>query len=195
MCRRHESSADGCSAVVAKKRLVSRTAPSLKLRGTASDVAEEQAAVVELEGLQHPEVDQAGLLDPGHDLDVDAGFPASPVQELVTVLGLAHGAGRDGSHRRTVAVGDASEPAQRLDGAVDRIRRQLLHLRGPRTEPDHLLLAGEDLEPVAVGGASHHEVERVRPDVDSSKGVRHCAEASGAQVTCCAGACARRLRR
>ena len=95
-------------------------------------------------------------------------------QELVAVLGLADGAGGHGPHRRAVAVGDLAEPAERLDRPVDGIGRQLLHLGGARAEPDHLLLAGQDLEPVAVGGPSHHEVERVRPDVDRGKGVRHC---------------------
>jgi len=72
-----------------------------------------------------------------------------------------------------VAVGDLAEAGERLHGPVDGLRGQLLHVGGARSEADHLLLAGEDLEAVAVGGPGHHEVEGVGPDVDGSDGLRH----------------------
>ena len=75
-----------------KKRRVRRMAPSLKLRtarislpladqdlgAAAADVDQQQAPVEHGDGLQDAEVDEAGLLDAGDDLDLDAGLVAGP---------------------------------------------------------------------------------------------------------------------
>ena len=86
-CCRHDDTALGCRPSPGKKRSLRRTAPSFMLRAasvsprwpTSSSVLPPPMSVRntfwsnDRHGLQHPEVDEAGLLDAGDHLDVDAG--------------------------------------------------------------------------------------------------------------------------
>jgi len=118
-------------------------------------------------------VDEPGLLHARDHLDVDAGLALGPGEQHLAVLGLAHRAGGHRAQRCAEAVGDAAEAVEGGHGPVDGVGGQLLHVGGARSEAHHLLLAAHHLEAVAVGGAGHHEVQRVGAHVDGGKGLGH----------------------
>ncbi len=76
-------------------------------------------------------------------------------------------------------VGDAAEPAQGGQPPLDGVGLELFHVARPRTQPDDLLVAGQDLEAVVPGRTGDDEVEAVGADVDRGhrsghlRGVRH----------------------
>ena len=142
-----------------------------QLGRAAADVAHEGLAVVHRHGLQHAEVDEAGLLEPRDHLDVDADL-ARPLDEHGPVLGLADGRGGHGAHGRAVDRRHLAEAGQRLDATRHRRRGEPLHVARRRPEAHHLLLALDDLDAVLVD-PGNDEVDRVRADVDRGEDVRH----------------------
>ena len=142
-----------------------------QLGGPAADVAHHDLAVEHRHRLQHAQVDEPGLLEPGDHLDLDADRPG-PLDEHGAVLGLPHGGGGHGPHGRPLDGGHLLEAVERLDAAVDGGRREPLHVAGRGPQPDHLALAVEDLDAVRVH-PGHHQVDRVRADVDGGQDVRH----------------------
>ena len=139
----------------------------------AADVEEEQGPVEHRHRLQHAEMDESSLLDPGDHLHAHACLGLGPVQKLVVVLGLAHRTGGDRSHRRPVAVGHLAEAVQGRHAPVDGVGREQLHVAGARSEAHHLLLPPDHLEPVVTGDASDDQVERVRSYVNRRQRVAH----------------------
>ncbi len=137
----------------------------------ATDVDEDQPLIERRHGLQHSEVDEPCLFQPGDDLDLDLGFAARPVQEHVGVLGFAYCAGRDGAYGSVVRRGDALHSAQRRDAPVDRVGGEHLHVTAAMAEAHGLLLAGDDLVAV-VEDPGDHEVEAVGADVERREGGR-----------------------
>ena len=137
-----------------------------ELGRAAADVDEQQPPVEDGDRLEHPELDQASLLDPRDDLDVDPGLVPGAAEELLGVGGLAHRARGHGAHRGAVAVDDAAHPLQRGDAPVDGVGVELLHVAAAVAEADHLPLAGERLEPVTADRAGDDEMEAVGADVE-----------------------------
>jgi len=68
-----------------------------QLRGAATDVAQQQAPVIQLKCLQDAEVDEASLLHAGDHLDLNSRVLECPLQQILAVLGLAHCAGGHGA--------------------------------------------------------------------------------------------------
>ena len=142
--------------------------PDDELGAAAADVDDEHLLVEDRHRLQHPEVDQPGLLDAGDHLDADVGLGQRRLQEVVPVLGLPHGAGGHGVDLGAEAVGDAAEPAEGGDAPLDGVGRQLLHVARPRAEPDDLLVAGQDVEAVVAGRTGDDEMNAVGADATSA---------------------------
>ena len=117
-------------------------------------------------GLQDAESDEARLLCTGDHRNVDAGFVARSIDELVAALGLAHGTGRDGSNLGAAAGGHSAESGQRADAAFDRVRREPLHVTRAGAEAHHFLVAVEDVEAVVARWPGDDEMDGVRADVD-----------------------------
>ncbi len=137
-----------------------------ELGAAAADVHEQMALLERRDRLQHAEPDETRLFGSGDHRDLDAGLVPGAAYEVVPVLGLAHGTGRHRVQLRVVAVDEKAEPAERVDPAVDRVGREPLHVAGPRSEPDDLLLAVDDVESVVAGRAGDDEMERVGADID-----------------------------
>ena len=137
-----------------------------QLRRSAADVDEEDPPVEDGHRLEHAEVDQAGLLGAGDDLDVDARLGAGAVEEGLGVDRFTYGARGHGAQRGVVAVDDAAHPAQAGDAPVDGLGGHHLHVAATVPESDDLLLAGQRLEAIAAGGTGHDEVEAVGADVE-----------------------------
>ena len=138
----------------------------------AADVAQEQPAVEHRHGLQHAEVDEAGLLHAGDDLDLDARLLPRRGDELGVVLRLPDRARGDRPDRSAVDVGDLLHAAQRLHAPGDGVGLQSLHVTPAGAEAHHLLLAGDDLEAVLARHPGHDEVEAVGADVDGGERLR-----------------------
>ena len=145
-----------------------------QLGAATTDVAQDQRGVVERQRLQHAEVDETRLLVAGDDLDVDACLVLRPPDEVVAVLGLPHrrrGHGLDGG---AVRVHHSPTPSERRHPTIDGARGEVLELVvAGLTQPHHLLVAGDDLEPAVGCHARHDHVDRVRPDVDRRQHVGH----------------------
>ena len=183
MWLRHASRSDLEGDPSAKKRLVEPDGPELERAGrqrlaplaehqlgaAAPDVADEQPLVEHGQGGEHAQVDEAGLLPAGDDLDLDPGLAPGPVEEAVVVLRLADGGGGHAPQLGAVGVGQATEATQHLDAPLHRRGREVLHVAGPLAQADLLLLPGDDLEAIVVDGPGHHQVERVGPDVDGGE--------------------------
>jgi hypothetical protein len=76
---------------------------------------------------------------------MEAQFPADGAQERLAVRGFAHRGGRhreDGVH--LVGVGQLLVPAERDQRSIHRLAGQA-PVRKPVAEPDHLLLAADDM--------------------------------------------------
>ena len=157
-------------------------APSLKLRdrehlalladeelgAAAADVDEQEPLVEDRHGLEHAEVDEAGLLDAGDDLDVDrrprrwarwtksSWFSASRTALVATA--------RDGG-----AVATSATCRMRSSAAMPRsIASGVSTFMSPPPEPRRtdLLLAGDDLEAIVGVEPGNDEMDRVGADVD-----------------------------
>jgi hypothetical protein len=162
--------ADGAELEAA--RLEHATGPAEnELGAAAADVDQHDLLIEDGHRLQHTQVDEPGLLDPGDHLDLDAGLRPGALEEDVAVLRFAHGTRRDRVHSGAGDLRHLAEALQRLDAAVDGRRLQHLHVARARAQAHHLLLAVDDLEAGAVEGARHEQVDRVRADVDGREGV------------------------
>ena len=97
----------------------------------------------------------------------DAGLLGDRLEEFAAVLGLARRAGRDGDDLvDAVRFGEAPELRQHLQRGVHRLRRERAAVEAAGAQPDHFLLAVDDLEG-QVGADLHHDhVERIGADVD-----------------------------
>jgi hypothetical protein len=153
-----------------------------QLRAAAPDVAQQQAAVEDRHGLEHPEVDEPRLLDARDDVDVDPGLRPGPVDEHVTIVRLAHRRRGHGGDRRVVDRGHLAEPVEGLDGPVHRVVGQLGHVAGAGPEPHDRLLPLQHLESGHTVHGRHPRddaVDRVRADVDGREGLRRRGDVSG----------------
>ncbi len=137
-----------------------------QLGRTAPDVDEHQPLVVDRHGLQHPEVDEAGLLDAGDHLDLDAGLVVRASHECIVVLGLPHRARGDRTNRGAFGLCHPPHVGQGTDATFHRVGVEHLHVPGTGTEAHHLPLSRDDLEAAVRRDACDHEVDRVRADVD-----------------------------
>lgn len=87
-------------------------------------------------------------------------------KKVALILSFTNGAGGDRNNVSVVGIGDSSEPVECCNGAVDRRRLEPLHVGAASTEPDRLLLTGEDLGGAAVESAGNDHVNRVGSDID-----------------------------
>ena len=137
-----------------------------ELGGAAADVHEHELAVVHGQGLQHPQVDEAGLLHSRDHLDLDAGLPSAALEELALVLGLPHGTGGHGPQLSVEHVGRLTEAGQRRHPPLHGVGAEVLHVARARSEANHLLLRGQYLEAAVRHHLGHDEMDRVGSDVD-----------------------------
>ena len=162
-------------------RSVSRITPTLKLLASAGSRAAPSVIstlpppmsmttpwrFAEIDAVGRGDVNQPGLLGARDHPHVDAGAIADRGEEVAAVLGLAGGAGR----RRDdlvdlVRVGQPPELGERLEAAGHRRRRQRPAVEAAGAEPDHLLLAVDDLEGLIRADLRHDHVHGVGADVD-----------------------------
>ena len=116
-----------------------------ELRRAAAHVDEERPLLADRDAPRDRELDEARLLDALDGLELDARLAPRPLDERRPVLGLAHGARRDGAVGVDLrAVHLAAELAQRVARLADR--------RG-REAPGE-----EDLGPEADGSAHRRQV-------------------------------------
>ena len=109
-------------------------------------------------------MDEAGLLDAGDDLDLDAGLVAGPVEELLGVLGLAHRAGGHGAD--VGVVRPSAMRAQALEGGdapVDGVGGRAASCRPPPEPRRTISFSRAMTSNGRRHGAGHDEVHRVRP--------------------------------
>ena len=137
------------------------------LDAAAADVDDHAVALREIDAVGRGDVNQPGFLGARDHPDVDAGAIADRGEEVAAVLGLAGGAGR----RRDdlvdlVRVGQPPELGERLEAAGHRRRRQRPAVEAAGAEPDHLLLAVDDLEGLVGADLRHDHVHGVGADVD-----------------------------
>ena len=138
-----------------------------ELDAPAADVDAERGRGVDHDARPHRREDQAGLLEPADDLDLDARFLLDPVDELAAVRGRAHRARRLGEHLGCAErVGELLHAAYGADGAVGGGRRDAAVAGDVVAEAQHLLLAGDRLEGAVGVHVGDEEMERVRPEVE-----------------------------
>ena len=139
-----------------------------------ADVDEQQPLVEHGDRLQHAEVDEAGLLEAGDDLDPDAGLGAGPAEEDVPVLGLPDRAGGHGPHAwRRAPRRSAGWRTERGDAPVDGVVLETASCRPP-PEPSRTMSfsRASTSKRSDADGPGHHQVERVGADVDGREGRR-----------------------
>ena len=92
------------------------------------------------------------------------------LQELAAVFGFAHRARGDRDDLvDAVRFGQAPELRQHLERGVHRLGRERPAVEAAGAQPDHLLLAVDDLER-QIGPDLHHDhVQRVGADVDGGQ--------------------------
>ena len=125
------------------------------------------ALVEDRHRLQHAEVDEPGLLDPEMTSTSTPALLPRPRHELV--VGSRPPRPRwwpPRTGRRAVDVGDLLHPSQGGRRPAGWPPGQPLHVAAAGPEPDHLLLAGHDLEAILARHPGHDEVEAVGADVD-----------------------------
>ena len=69
-----------------------------ELGAPTADVDDQHPPIEHRQRLQHAEVDEARLLEPGDHLDVDADLVTHPIEEHLPVAGLTNGTRGDGRH-------------------------------------------------------------------------------------------------
>jgi hypothetical protein len=141
-----------------------------QLGRAAADVHVKKRGALRRTPLRGGDPDETRLFEPGEDFDPEARRALHLVGELGGVLGLAHGGGGDGDEVLGAAcLGALSEAADGLGGAGDGPRAQAPLPQRLVAEAHRLLLAREHGERVARGGVNHHELDRVRADIDGRK--------------------------
>ena len=112
-------------------------------------------------------VDQPRFLGAGDDARADAGGAFDGGEELAAVFGLARGAGGRGENLvDLVRPRESLEFRQRLQRRGHRLVRQLLAVQPAGAQPDHFLLAIDDLEREVRPDTDHDHVNGVGADVD-----------------------------
>jgi hypothetical protein len=104
---------------------------------------------------------------PANHLRADTGLALDACQELAAVGRLARGArgrGQDGVH--FVRLGDALEGGERAQGAGRGVGGEGSAVEPAGAEPDHRLLAVDDLEGEVLAHAHDDHVNGVGTDVD-----------------------------
>ena len=116
--------------------------------------------------MRHSQVDEAGLLAPGDDLDGAAERRLGAGEEVLGILGHPQGVGADGAYRL------GWEPAEPLAEAREGLQGPLLRLLGEPLvgrqasgEPDRLAEGVERVD-LVVHHAPDLQAERIRPEVD-----------------------------
>ncbi len=137
----------------------------------AADVAQQGLRVPERNRVADTDVDEPGLLEPRHDLDVEPGLGPRPVDEVEPVLGFTHRARGNGGDACATRGRDLTHAGERRHASVDRIGLETLHVTTARAESDHLLLLADHIEPTLPVDPCHDHVDRVRADVDGGEDV------------------------
>ena len=116
------------------------------------------------------EMDEPGLFGARNDARADAGLLGDGLEEFAAVFGFAGRAGRDGDDLvDSVRFGQPAELREHLERSVHRLRRERPSVEPAGAEPDHFLLAVDDLER-QVGADPHHDhVEGIGADVDGGE--------------------------
>ena len=97
----------------------------------------------------------------------DAGLPLDAGEELAAVARLARGAGADGQDLvHAVRIGEPLERRQRLQRRASSPRPSARAVETAGAEPDHGLLAVDDLERQIRPHPDDDHVDGVRADVD-----------------------------
>ena len=137
------------------------------LDAAAADVDDHAVALAEIDSVGGGDVNQPGFLGAGDHLHDDAGALADRGEEVAAVLRLAGGAGgRRDDLVDLVRVGQPPELGQRLEAGGHRRRRQRPPVEAAGAQPDHLLLAVDDLEGLVGADLGHDHVHGVGADVD-----------------------------
>ena len=145
-----------------------------ELGGAPAYVDQEVALIEHGHGLEHAQVDEAGLLRTRHHVHLDSGFIPGPPEELVAVLGLPHRAGGHSPDLGPGPVGQLAEAAQGVDPSLHGVGGEDLHVARARPQAHDLLLAVDHLEAAVALGPGHHQVDGVGTDVDGRhRLVRH----------------------
>ena len=138
-----------------------------QLDAAAADVDHDRGAPGYVYAVHRRAMDEARLLGPRDDADLDAGPLADGVQELAPVVRLADGARRGGDDLvHVVRLGQARELAERLEGREHRRLGERAPAEAAGAEPDHLLLAVDDLERAVRPYLHDDDVDGIGADVD-----------------------------
>ena len=137
------------------------------LHAAAADVDHHCARAADVDAVHGGLVDETRFFGAGDDHRPDAGFALDAREELAAVAGFAGGAGR---HRENlvdaVRIGEPPEGRQRLQRRRHRLSRERAAVEAARAEPDHELLAVDDLEGEIRADAHDDHVNRVGADID-----------------------------
>ena len=137
------------------------------LHAAAADVDDHRAAAADVDAVHGGLVDEPRFFGAGDDHGTDAGFALDAREELAAVAGLAGGAGRHGENLvDAVGIGEPLEGRQRLERCRHRLGRERAAVETAGAEPDHGLLAVDDLEREIRTHAHDDHVNRVGPDID-----------------------------
>ena len=141
------------------------------LGAAPADVDNQAGVPVVLEGVGHPQVDEARFFAAADDLDpVAEGLLGAP-DEAGAVAGLAQGVGADDAHvaRREFAQ-PLAEAFQAGEGTLRRRRREFLPVAEPFGEAHHLAVPVDDLQPLALVDGDD-QVKAVRSQVERREGL------------------------
>ena len=138
------------------------------LGAAAPDVDHEMTSLGFGAHVGHTEVDQAGLLAPGDDLDRMTQGLGGVGEELLAVVRHAQGVGADRAHRAARhAAQTLAEALQRLERAPHDAVREHAVARQAAGQAHGIAQAVEDVHAAVRFGARHHHVEAVRAEVDA----------------------------
>ena len=149
-------------------RLHARGGAQRDLRAAAADVDRDGAVGAGADGVRRGEMNQPRFFRAGDHADAQAHVAAGLRNEVAAILGFADGARRGHENLfHAVRFGQPFEFRQRLHGGRDvRVRQPALRQSAGR-EPDHVLLAIDDLERQILADATDNHVDGVAADVDS----------------------------
>ncbi len=140
--------------------------PERDLDAAAANVDHDRGGGADVDAVGGGQVDQPGLFRAGNQLDPDARFAGDIRDEVAAVVCLTGGACR----RREdlvdlVRLGQALEPAERVQRRRPRRGGQAAPIEAAGSEPHHVFLAIHDLEREVRTDLDHDHVDGVGADV------------------------------
>ena len=138
------------------------------LGGAAADVHHEISRPRRL-AAQHAQRDEARLLLPGDDLELETGGGEDPGHDVGAVLGLADGARGHRAYPCPVPAGQRRVTAQRRQEPLLHLARDAAGLEDPLAGPDRVPLGVEDVEGTVGERPRQLEPHRVRAHVDGAE--------------------------